>query len=109
MLGKQLEHVIEKRQPGTNPGLATTIEVKLHPHIGLFGFTLDLRDPRRGLHQTALRFVHCLHLVDRVGRAVRLSLRIVLSPSPSGRGPGRGSTVLSSATPLVPPPSPEKE
>src|SRR6266705_3561714 len=64
MPGKQLEHVIEERQSGIDAGLTTTVEVKLQTHIGLFGFTLDLRDSRRGLRHTALRFVHCLHLVD---------------------------------------------
>ncbi len=49
MPGKQIEHVIKKRQPSTDAGLAATIEVELHTHIGLFGLTLDLRDPRGGL------------------------------------------------------------
>src|SRR6266853_1600884 len=58
MPGKQIEHVIKKRQPSIDAGLATTIEVELHTHIGLFGLTLDLRDPRRGLRQMVFGFFH---------------------------------------------------
>src|SRR6266404_1097007 len=58
MPGKQIEHVIKKWQPSTDAGLATTIEVELHTHIGLFGFTLDLRDSRCGLRQMVFGFFH---------------------------------------------------
>src|SRR6266851_8285345 len=75
MLGKQLKHVIKKRQPGTDAGLTPTIEVKLHPHIGLFGFTLDLRDPRRGLCKSAFRVFHRFHLMEPAERRCRKSVR----------------------------------
>src|SRR5258706_9262846 len=58
MPGKQIEHVIKKRQPSTDAGLAATIEVELHTDIGLFGFTLDLRHSRCGLRQMVFGFFH---------------------------------------------------
>src|SRR5258708_30537384 len=81
MLGKELEHVIKKRQPGTDAGLASTVEVKLHPHIGLFSFALDRRDPRRGLRQSAFRFFHkslpCWNGVSTGSGSDRVDFRIL--------------------------------
>src|SRR5258707_3298967 len=58
MPGKQLEHVIKERQPGTDARLTTAIEVQLYPHVGLFSLALDLRDPRRVLRQMVFGFFH---------------------------------------------------
>src|ERR1700682_3696043 len=58
MLRKQLEHVIQKRQPGADARLAVTIEVKPHTNVGLFRLALDLRDSRRVLRQAVFAFVH---------------------------------------------------
>jgi len=64
MPGKQLEHVIKERQSGIDAGFTTTVEVKIQTHISLFGFTVDLRDSRRGLRRIVSRFIHRFHLID---------------------------------------------
>src|ERR1700743_2436253 len=48
MPGQQIQHMVEKADPGGNLGYACPIEVDGHLDIGLFGLALD----GRGAHET---------------------------------------------------------
>jgi hypothetical protein len=48
MFSKQLEHVIEKRQPTINVRTTHAVKTELDADVGLFGFAPDFCAARRG-------------------------------------------------------------
>src|SRR5882672_7203791 len=47
---KQMEHVVEERQPGAYQRLPIAVEVEDDTHVGLFCLAVDFRDARLGFY-----------------------------------------------------------
>jgi hypothetical protein len=68
--GKQIEHVIEKRQPGADVRLSTAVEVEHDAYVCLFCFAVDCRSARLifylSFHNHPV--VNSISLLESVGR-----------------------------------------